>query len=398
MNKKILYVDPHLKNTESGAVLPFFALVLVMLLGLAAFAVDFGFAAMRQAQLQAVADAEALACARTYTTCSTGGDQFPLTNSFGFTINMTVPVTCPNTATQSNCVQAVASNVWNTYFLPVFGVNSLNLSKTAVAGTRIASDALIIRGPVRMNGTNIATISNGSVAIGGGITTTNQSGIDANGSGATITAYNNSTNSCGSCTPAVKGTADPLPAIPAYVPPLSPTPRSAPVCVSNTGTFLPGTYSSAVSMSCASNTLTAGTYYFNGGFDNNGMTLTGLGVTIVVGVDQPFNLSGTVNLNSSLGPSTCGTAGGGMLVYQPVSLTNTYQSISVAGSGNNINLTGRIQLPNTQFTFKGSPTSLIIQGTLYAYSLDFRGNMTAGTSPDPCQNINLNSASTILVQ
>ena len=398
MNKKILNLDRDLKNNESGAVLPFFALILVILLGLAAFAVDFGFAAMRQAQLQSVADAEALACARTYSTCSTGGDQFPLTNSFGFTINMTVPVSCPNTATQSNCVQAVASSVWNTYFLPVFGVNSLNLSKTAIAGTRIASNALIIRGPVNMNGTNIATISNGSVAIGGGITTTNQSGIDANGSGATITAYNNSTNSCGSCTPAVRGTPDPLPTIPPYVPPLSPTPRSAPVCVSNVGTFLPGTYSSAVSMSCASNTLTAGTYYFNGGFDNNGGTLTGLGVTIIVGVDQPFNLSGTVNLNSSLGPSTCGTAGGGMVVYQPVSLTNTYQSISVEGSGNNISLTGKVQLPNTQFTFKGTPTSLIIQGTLYAYSLDFRGNMTAGTSPDPCQNINLNSASTILVQ
>lgn len=398
MNKKLLNVDRDLKNNESGAVLPFFALILVVLLGLAAFAVDFGFAAMRQAQLQAVADAEALACARTYTTCSTGGDQFPLTNSFGFTINMTVPVTCPNTATQSNCVQAVASNVWNTYFLPVFGVNSLNLSKTAIAGTRIASNALIVRGPVRMNGTNIATISNGSVAIGGGITTTNKSGIDANGAGATITAYNNSTNSCGSCTPAVRSTPDPLPTIPAYVPPASPTPRTAPVCVSNAGTFLPGTYSAAISMSCTNNTLTPGIYYFNGGFDNNGRTLTGAGVTIIVGVDQPFNLSGTVNLNSSLGPSTCGTAGGGMVVYQPVSLTNTYQSIEVRGSGNNINLTGKVQLPNTQFDFRGSPTFLIIQGTLYAYSLDFRGNMTAGTSPDPCQNIDLNSASTILVQ
>ena len=398
MNKKILNIVQDLKNTESGAVLPFFALILVILLGLAAFAVDFGFAAMRQAQLQSVADAEALACARTYSTCTSGGDQFPLTNPFNFTIGMTVPVSCPNTATESNCVQAIASNVWNTYFLPVFGVNSLNLSKTAIAGTRIASDALIIRGPVSMNGTNIMSISNGSVAIGGGISTTNSSGIDASASGASITAYNNSTNSCGSCTPAVKSTGDPLPTIPAYVPPLSPTPRITPVCVSNTGTFLPGTYSAAISMSCASNTLSPGTYYFNGGFDNNGNTLTGLGVTIIVGVDKPFNLSGTVNLNSSLGPSTCGTSGGGMVIYQPVSLTNTYQSISVAGSGNNINLTGKVELPNTQFTFKGSPTSLIIQGTLYAYSLDFRGNMTAGTSPDPCQNINLNSASTILVQ
>jgi Flp pilus assembly protein TadG len=43
MNKKLLNVDQVLRNTESGAVLPFFALILVILLGLAAFAVDFGF-------------------------------------------------------------------------------------------------------------------------------------------------------------------------------------------------------------------------------------------------------------------------------------------------------------------------------------------------------------------
>ncbi|MBU3628873.1 TadE/TadG family type IV pilus assembly protein [Polynucleobacter sp. AP-Reno-20A-A9] len=387
-----------LSDAESGAVLPFFAILLVVLLGFAAFAVDFGFAYMRQAQLQSVADAEALACARTYSTCTSGGDQFPLTNPYGFTIATTNSVTCPNTATQNNCVQATASTSWNTFFLPLFGFNTLNLSKTAIAGKRATGDALIIRGVVSMNGNHIMTVSGGSVAVGGGISTTNQSGIDATGTGATITVYNNSTNSCGSCTPSVLSNGAVLPSPPAYTPPSSPTVRTAPVCVSNVGTFLPGTYSAAVSMSCASNTLTAGTYYFNGGFDNNGNTLTGTGVTIIVGVDKAFNLSGTVNLNSSNGSSTCGTAGGGMVVYQPVTLTNTFQSISVAGAGNNITLTGKVQLPNTDFTFKGSPTSFSVTGSLYANSLTLKGNMSAGISADPCQNINLGAGTTILVQ
>jgi len=144
-----------------------------------------------------------------------------------------------------------------------------------------------------------------------------------------------------------------------------------------------------------------GVYYFNGGFDNKGITLAnqpGFGVTIIVGVDQPFNLSGTVNLNSSNGTSTCGTVGGGMVVYQPVTLTNTYHSIDVAGSGNNISLTGKVQLPNTDFTFRGSPTSFSVTGSLYADSLTLKGNMSAGVSADPCQNINLSAGNTILVQ
>ena len=398
MNHHKLQTTNNLKDPEGGAVLPFFAIILFVLLGMAAFAVDFGFAYVRQTQLQAVADAEALACARTYSSCTSGGEQFPLTNPLGFTIAMTVPVACPHTSTQSNCVQATVSNMWNTFFLPVFGINTLNLSKTAIAGTKLASYALIIRGPVSMDGTNIMTVSNGSVAIGGGISTTNASGINASGAGASIIAFNNSRNQCGSCTPQVKSTSQTMPVPKAYVPPPSPSPQIAPVCVSNVGTFLPGTYSTAVSMNCASNTLTPGIYYFNGGFNNNSKNLTGLGVTIIVGVDKPFSLSGSVNLNSSLGPSTCGTLGGGMVVYQPLTLANKYQSISVAGSGNNISLTGKVELPNTDFTFKGSPTSMIISGTLYANSLDFRGNMTAGVSPDPCQNIDLNSVATILVQ
>ena len=385
-------------DNEGGAVLPFFAILLVVLLGFAAFEVDFGFAYMRQAQLQSVADAEALACARTYSTCTSGGDQFPLTNPYGFTVVTTNPVACPNPVTQNNCVQAVASTNWNTFFLPLFGFNTLNLSKTAIAGKRAASDAMIVRGNFSANGTNIMLVTNGSIAIGGGITTTNQSGINATSPNATITAYNNSTASCGTCTPAVNTTSAPLPSPAPYTPPSSPTAQTAPACVSNLGAFQPGTYSSGVTLNCASNTLAAGTYYFNGGLNTNGNSLTGAGVTLIIGADQPLSLSGNINLNSSSGGSTCGTAGGGMLIYQPLSLTNTYQTWTVSGSGNAVNLTGKVQLPNTDLTFSGTPTSLSVTGSLYLSSVRLNGNMTAQTSVDPCQNLNLGSGTTILVQ
>jgi hypothetical protein len=386
-------VDP-----ESGATLPFFALILVVLLGFAAFAVDFGFAYLRQAQLQSVADAEALACARTYSTCTSGGDQFPLTNPYGFTVAITNPVACPNTVTQNNCAQAVASTTWNTYFLPLFGINSLSLSKTAIAGKRAASDALVIRGNFSANGTNIMLVTNGSIAVGGGITTTNQSGINATAPNATITAYNNSTSGCGTCTPAVVTSGAPLPSPAPYSPPSSPTAQVAPVCVSNVGNFQPGTYAAGVTLNCASNTLAAGIYYFNGGLITNGNSLSGSGVTLIIGADMPISLTGAINLNSSSGGSTCGTAGGGMVLYQPQTLTNTYRSWTVSGSGNAINLTGKVQLPNTDLTFSGSPTSLSMTGSMYLNSLRLNGNMTAQTSVDPCQNLNLGSGQTILVQ
>ena len=385
-------------GNEDGSVLIICALTLSALLAFAAFAIDIGFAYMRIAQLQSVADAEALACARDYQNCTGVANEFPLTNPYGFAVTLQKGVTCPNTITQVNCVQSNATTTVNTFFLPLFGISQLNLGKSAISGKRITGDALIIRGLVSINGTNILTVSTGSVDIGAGISTTNQSGIDATQSGASITVFNNSTNSCGSCTPAVVSTSSPLPTLPAYSPP---TPPSA--STYTPGCSLPsGTYNTAVNLSnCGSQVNMSGVYYFNGGFDNKGVTLAkspGAGVTIIVGVDQPFNLSGTVNLNSSNGASTCGTVGGGMVVYQPVTLTNKYYSIDVAGSGNNINLTGKVQLPNTDFTFRGSPTSFIVTGTLYANSLTLKGNMTAAVSPDPCQNINLSAGNTILVQ
>jgi len=115
-------------------------------------------------------------------------------------------------------------------------------------------------------------------------------------------------------------------------------------------------------------------------------------------IGQPINLSGSVTLNSSDGSSTCGTVGGGMVIYQPLTLTNTLYTIDVAGAGNNISLTGKTQLPNTNFIFRGSPTSFTIMGSLYANSMDLKGNMTASTSPDPCQNINLSSGKVKLLQ
>ncbi|QWE17087.1 TadE/TadG family type IV pilus assembly protein [Polynucleobacter sp. AP-Nino-20-G2] len=380
---------------ESGAVLPFFAIMLVVLLGFAAFAIDFGFAYMRQAQLQNVADAEALACARDYANCQSGGDQYPLTNAYGFTIATTKGVACPNPSTQQNCVQATASTNWNTFFLPLFGINTLNLSKTAIAGKKLLSDAVVIRSTVDLNGGTILGVSSGSVAIGGALRAVGGSLIKLATAGSTTTVYNNASVNCSNCQPPPQSTGLSLPTPPAYTPPTPPS-----VMTYASGCSLPsGTYNSSINLTgCGTQVNMSGIYYFNNGFTNNGITLAGTGVTIIVGVDKNFDLSGTVNLNSSNGASTCGTAGGGMLIYQPISLTGTTYTLGGAGSNTNISLTGRTQLPNTNFLIKGTSASFAISGALYANSLDLRGNLNASASPDPCQNLNIGSGNTILVK
>lgn len=383
---------------ESGAILVFVALILPVLMAFSALAIDFGFAYMRIAQLQSVADAEALACAGTYQTCTSGGDLFPITNLYGFTIAITSPVACPNPELQNNCAQAVASINQPTFFLPLFGINSLNLSKTAIAGKRALADVMVIKRDFSANGNNIMTVAGGSVAIGGNLYTTNKSGINATNANATITVFNNSANSCGSCTPAAVSSSSAFPSLPPYTVPSAPTAQIVPVCVSKVGTFQPGTYAAGVTMSCATNNLQPGIYKFNGGLNTNSTTVNGSGVTLIIGADQPINLAGTVTLNSSSGGSTCGTAGGGIVIYQVPTLTNTFGSWGVSGAGNNVSLTGQVQLPNTNVSFSGSPTSLSVTGSMYFNSLSLQGNMSAKASADPCQNINLGAGSTILVQ
>jgi hypothetical protein len=173
-------------------------------------------------------------------------------------------------------------------------------------------------------------------------------------------------------------------------------PATLPSCTNNLASYSQGTYAAKVTLSCASNQLAAGTYYFNGGLDTNSQTLSGTGVTLIIGTDQPLSLTGTVTLNSSTGGGTCGTAGQGMLIYQ--ALSSTPQSWSAGGAGNNISLTGRVQLPNTDVTFSGSPVTFSMTGSLYVNSLSMNGNLTARASNDPCQNINLGVGSILLVQ
>jgi Flp pilus assembly protein TadG len=131
---------------ERGQVLPIVAVALVALLGIAAFAIDVGFAYYAKRQLQSATDAAALAGAQdlpniataTATATSYAAADTPSNVSFSFTYQ----ASCTNTAIlATGCQAAVNPNQFtvtgtgqtNTWFAKLFGFTHFDLSAHANA-------------------------------------------------------------------------------------------------------------------------------------------------------------------------------------------------------------------------------------------------------------------------
>ena len=382
----------NLFKNEEGSIAPIFALILFFLIGIAAFVIDFGLAYMKQSELQAVADSEALACAQFYGSCTSGDDPYPEVNPNGFTIALTKGVACPNPTTQTNCVKAIVSTKWDRVFTGIFGYSGNTLEKSAVAGkVQGGYEVFFIKRTFSANGNNQIMVVDGSVAIGESISTTNKTGIIIVGNGSTTVYNGNSPAGCGACSPAVVGTSLPLPPLPTYTPPSSPTVRSQPTCIGNIGNYLPGTYNAKVSMNCGLNHLAAGVYYFNGGLETNTTTVTGENVTVIIGSAKPVDFTGDITLSAP----DCNN-GDGMLIYQePSASLNNW---TAKGSRNSFMGTGRIILPNTSIDYRGASSSFSVTGGVYADNFTTKGNVSAGISALPCQNIDSSASKNRLFQ
>ena len=132
---------------ERGQVLPLMALVLVVLLGISAFAVDIGYAYYAKRQLQSTADAAALAGAQDLPSIPTAiatatdyvGYNTPanLSGSFTFTYQTKctaqaiAAVACVATAPNDLTVTGTGST--NTWFARMFGIDHFNVSTHANA-------------------------------------------------------------------------------------------------------------------------------------------------------------------------------------------------------------------------------------------------------------------------
>ncbi len=393
------------QNNERGAIAVMVAVLMVVLIGFLGLAVDFGYAYLQKTRLQHVADAEALACVISPSAApcpNTGGDVYPAVNPYGFTISILNPGNNSLCLIQSQtgCVRAIASTTWNTFFIGLLGLPSLNLSALAVAGKNgNVPSCIITTGNFSANGNNQVNLNNCASSIGGTLSTTNKAGITIAGQGS-ITVFNGgNATQCGTCSPQPVSVNTPIPNLPSSVFPSlnlnGVVLPNLPYTACTNSSCVPAIYSGGKVTLNANTVLQTGNYVFNGGFSNAGYSLTsGVGgVSIFVAGNQSLDLSGTVNLTA---PSIAGcTAGSAMVISHPY--VSSYNSIALNGSQVNLNLNGVINLSADDITVSGSSANLNITGSFISHSLRLNGNMFPQVSANPCFNLYESTGSAILV-
>lgn len=390
-----------------GAVVVIVAFMMVAIIGFLGLAIDFGYAYVQRNRLQNVADAEALACAISpaATPCPAGtyGDQYPATNTYGFTVSIFNPgdnslCLLPS---QSQCVRATTTSSWPTYFIPLFGINTLTGSAVAIAGRiggeqgcLIAPNYFSVSGSQGIQGSNCANYF-GSVSSNGNPPVVGTANYIYNG---------NAPSSCPTCQPpaisksgalvppALNASSPNYPTLPGAASATSGftgTPQTTLTCPKKTTcTLAPGLYnnidcsnSQAVCQLNPTGSTPAGyTFAFNGDFvgpGNNG-SLTGNHVLMYMnGTGKTLTLSGggTLTLSS---PSLAGGACSGsispesqLVIYSPNSGLVTYNG-NVASA-----VTGNIYMPKYTFALGGNG-GLNINGTAVVDAYQDAGGGNSG--------------------
>lgn len=244
-----------LMGEERGTVILVVTIVLIVLLGFAGLAIDFGYAYVQKARMQAQVDAAAIACGQKGT-CLNGQSTLPDNSAvispidvYGAPMDVEVGVLCPGISGATNCVRVTSTQTWNTFFIKLFNVPTLTMSVEAVAAAAASTRTAAILGlsesgaPVSFVGvgpvqTNGDVISNGSVANSSGALAINGDVI-ATGSVTGITAA----NVTGSILTGQSVTTDPCEGVP--VPVISGPPQVVPsLCPgkSNATTIPAGVY------------------------------------------------------------------------------------------------------------------------------------------------------------
>jgi Flp pilus assembly protein TadG len=124
------------RNSESGVTLPMVAMMLVTLLGLAAFAVDLGWFYLIASRVQRAADAGALAgvvwMPADFSGATTSANEITRTNGYRNGFDSAV-VTVAEVVDEPSQLQVTVTDTVPTFFLKVFGMASQNITRTARA-------------------------------------------------------------------------------------------------------------------------------------------------------------------------------------------------------------------------------------------------------------------------
>jgi hypothetical protein len=405
-----------LVRRPSGQTFLLVSIGLVVLLGMAALAVDVGDLWTTRRLMQSAADAGAVAGADEI---AIGGSSTDITaaakdaashNGFadggtrpGTSNTITVAVHNPPTsgayAANSNAVQVDVSQTQPTYFMRVLGFSSVPVSTTAVAVTlgsgscvyslnRSASGATTVSGTASVNSAcglyDNSTSSSALTVSGGGTITAPLMGVVG---GTNINGGGSSPPSTG-----IAQFGDPL----AYIqaPSFNPSSCSSFHTQNISGSISPQTFCGGIHVN-GGNTVTfsPGLYVIDGGgiTIDGGATVSGTGVTFyLTGANGngsnaanysgiTINSTATVNLTSPCDGAASGIPG--MLFFQDRSITNGIGSSINGAAGSTFG--GAIYFPTTPLSYAGS-TSANMFTLLVADTLTFVGNSTVSNDFSRC--------------
>lgn len=336
---------------ESGVVIVLVAVLMVVILGAAALAIDIGSIYKAQRQAQTAADAGALAASQdlpsSTVAATTDGGNYATTNYPGATASVTTPY-----GGSSNEVKVTVSASTPSFFGQFFGLVKANVSATAVAGVNANSvpDAIFA---------DDSTCSpSGGVAITGNNTDVN-GGVISNGSlneaGQNNTLGPTSYSGPGGCPDSITGLHNTFTSGPTADPTLTPFPvdyRNNPPACTFSGTNFSWTQNNfaipdGVYCATGSITVTGNNMSGNVTFIANSVSITGNSESFT-----PY--AGTNNLfiwqtGSSTMTLTGNTFGAGGTIFAPTAditidgnsaVTAFVEADDVAITGNNFTING----------------------------------------------------------
>jgi Flp pilus assembly protein TadG len=384
-------------SNDSGQVLVVTSLSMLILLGIMGMALDAGMLFRAKRTVQIAADAAAVAAALDYkyngtldSAVSAGraaSAQNGITDgSGGTTVTINVPPKYGATAGESGYIEAVVQYPSPTYFMKLFGVNSVTIAGRAVVGTG-ATGACIWT--LAKSGTDIslsgsAGLNSPKCAIYDDSAASNA--LSLSGSG-TITARSigivgrYSDSSSGALTPTpttgLAPAADPLAALAApSIPTGSCSGSSCTVNYSGSGTYTvqPGTYTSISNSGSGTVSFASGNYLITGNVSNSqGNMVFGAGnYTIGGSLTDSGSASMTLGTGLYIVEGNLSLSGSGTITGNGVTFY-TARSTSISG-GSNLTLT--------------APTSGTYSGVLFFQSRSDSSSMSiSGGSGSTIQGI-----------
>jgi Flp pilus assembly protein TadG len=367
------------KTARRGMVVALVALLLPVIVGVMALAVDAGLLYLQRRQAQSAADAAALAGSYTmyntsnFTQAQSAAVAIGTQNGFTITnVNVTQP--------KSTQIAVTVTSNPPRFFSALWGSGGLTISASATAQSNSSSSGTT---PYSTSGVILLDSSaSGSLSLAGSAKITASAGIQVNSNSKTAVNANNAgttasplnivggytTSSGGTLTGTVStgvtSVGNPLSSISApSIPAATTTPLSKYIGYGSY-TMQPGLYAGGVSLGNGGTfTMEPGLYYIQGGNFTvaNGATLTGSGVTIYIdgtnvsGTSSPGSISfqgGTTTTLSAPSSSSNGAIQG--MVYYQNSTSTTSPSFA---NGTNVNLTGTFYAAAAPLTFAGGNLS-----------------------------------------